>query len=129
VEYHRLQKVVRTKKLAAATAQARLEHAQAELARIEAQVLEKEAALGELLKTSNEAIGQQRKSKQQADATQKKLHSAQALIDALSGEKGHWESEAEMLNDLTFKTVGNATIGAAFNSIAGRSITHCVGHS
>jgi dynein heavy chain len=119
VEYHQVEKVVRPKKLAAATAQARLEHAQGELAKIEAQLAEKEAKLGELQKTYNEAVGQQQKYKQQADATQKKLHSAQALIDALSGEKGRWESEAEMLNDSIFKTVGNATIGAAFNSYCG----------
>jgi dynein heavy chain len=118
VEYHQVEKVVRPKKLAAA-AQTKLEHAQTELAKSEAHVAEKEAALGELLKTYNEAIAQQQKYKQQADATQKKLHSAQALIDALSGEKGRWESEGEMLNDSIIKAVGNATIGAAFNSYCG----------
>lgn len=105
--------------MAAAAAQANLDRAQAELAKIEAQLAEKEAALGELLQTYNEAVAQQQKFKQQADATQKKLHSAQALIDALSGEKGRWENEAETLNDSIFRTVGNATIGAAFNSYCG----------
>jgi dynein heavy chain len=119
VEYHQVERVVRLKKLAAATAEARLEHAQAELARIETQLLEKEAGLGELLKTYSEAIGQQQKSKQQAYATQQKLQSAQALIDALSGATGRWESEAEMLNDCIVKTVGNAIIDAAFNSYYG----------
>jgi hypothetical protein len=44
--------------------------------------------MSELLKTYNEAIGQGQKYRQQTDATQKKLHSAQALIGALSDEKG-----------------------------------------
>ena len=128
VEYHEVEKVVRPKKLAAAAAQANLERAQAELAKIEAQLAEKEAALAELQKSYDEAIAKQQGYKQKADATQKKLHSAQALIDALSGEKGRWENEAETLNDSIFKTVGNATIGAAFNSYCGM-FNHTFRHS
>jgi dynein heavy chain len=119
VEYHQVEKVVRPKKLAAASAQANLQRAQAGLAVIVGQLQEKEIALAELQKTSDEAIAQQQKFKQLAEGTEKKLHSAQALIDALSGEKGRWEAEAETLNDSIFKTVGNATIGAAFNSYCG----------
>ncbi|KAK8898529.1 Dynein heavy chain 5, axonemal [Tritrichomonas musculus] len=119
VEYHEVEKVVRPKKLAAAAAQARLELAQAELAKIEAQLLEKEQVLAGLQKNYDDAIAQQQGYKQKADATQKKLHNAQALIDALSGEKSRWENQAETLNDSIFKTVGNATIGAAFNSYCG----------
>ncbi|OHS96678.1 Dynein heavy chain family protein [Tritrichomonas foetus] len=128
VEYHEVEKVVRPKKLAAAAAQANLERAQAELAKIEAQLAEKEAALAELQRSYDEAIAKQQGYKQKAEATQKKLHSAQALIDALSGEKGRWENEAETLNDSIFKTVGNATIGAAFNSYCGM-FNHTLRHS
>ncbi|OHT04931.1 Dynein heavy chain family protein [Tritrichomonas foetus] len=128
VEYHEVEKVVRPKKLAAATAQAKLERAQAELAKIEAQLAEKEQVLAGLQKNYDDAIAQQQGYKQKADATQKKLHSAQALIEALSGEKGRWENEAETLNDSIFKTVGNATIGAAFNSYCGM-FNHTLRHS
>ena len=128
VEYHEVEKVVRPKKLAAAAAQARLERAQADLAKIESQLAEKEEVLSGLQKNYDEAIAQQQNYKQKADATQKKLHSAQALIDALSGEKGRWENEAETLNESIFKTVGNATIGAAFNSYCGM-FNHTLRHA
>ncbi|KAH0792655.1 Dynein heavy chain family protein [Histomonas meleagridis] len=119
VEYHEVEKVVRPKKLAAATAQANLERAQLELATIEAQLAEKEKALEELQKAYDDAILQQQKFKIQAENTQKKLHSAQNLIEALSGEKTRWENEAETLNDSIYKTIGNAIIGSAFNSYCG----------
>jgi dynein heavy chain len=128
VEYHQVEKTVRAKKLAAAQAQANLAHAQAEPAIIVAQLQEKEIALAELQKTYDEAIAQQQKFKQLAAGTEKKLHFAQALIDALSGEKGRWEAEAEALNDSIFKTVGNATIGAAFNSYCGM-FNHTLRHA
>jgi dynein heavy chain len=79
----------------------------------------KEIELAELQKTYDEAIAQQQKFKQLAEGIVKELHSAQALIDVLSGEKGRWKAEAETLNDSIFKTVGNAIIGAAFNSYCG----------
>ena len=119
VEYHQVEKVVRPKKLAASIAQANLLRAQAELAKIEEQLAEKEQQLATLQKSYDEAIAEQHRFKQLAEGTQKKLQSAQALIDALSGEKGRWETEAEQLNDMIFKTVGNATLGAAFNSYCG----------
>lgn len=116
VEYHGVEKFVCLKKLAAATVQTSLESAQADLAIIVAQL---QVTLAELQKTYDEAIAQQRMYKQIAEGTQKKLHSAQVLVDALSSEKGRWENDAETLNDSIFKTVGNATIGAAFNSYCG----------
>jgi dynein heavy chain len=119
VEYHKVEIVVRPKKMAAAMSQANLIRAQGELAKIEAQLAEKELALSELQKVYDEAVAHQLKLRQQAEGTQKKLHSAQALIDALSGEKGRWEAEAETLNDSIFRTVGNAVTGAAFNSYCG----------
>ncbi|OHT09327.1 Dynein heavy chain family protein [Tritrichomonas foetus] len=119
VEYHQVEKVVRPKKLAASIAQANLIRAQADLAKIEEQLAEKEQQLATLQKSYDDAIAEQHRFKQMAEGTQKKLQSAQALIDALSGEKGRWETEAEQLNDMIFKTVGNATMGAAFNSYCG----------
>ncbi|KAK8835297.1 Dynein heavy chain 5, axonemal [Tritrichomonas musculus] len=119
VEYHQVEKVVRPKKLAASVAFANLQKAQAELANIEAHLAEKERQLAELQKSYDDAIAEQHRFKQMAEGTQKKMQSAQALIDALSGEKSRWETEAEQLNDMIFKTVGNATMGAAFNSYCG----------
>lgn len=119
VENHGVEKFVCLENLAAATVQTSLESAQADFAIIVAQLQEKEVTLAELQKTYDKVIAQQQMYKQIAEGAQKKLHSAQVLVDALSGEKGRWENDAETLNDSIFKTVGNATIGAAFNSYCG----------
>lgn len=50
-EYHQVAKVVRPKKMAAAATQDNRDRGQGELAKTEAQLGEKEAALDELLKT------------------------------------------------------------------------------
>ena len=119
VGYHGVEKFVRPIQLAADTASANLRKAEKDLAVIEEQLAAKEASLAELQHEFDMAMAEQNKCKQKAEATQKKLRDAQALIDALSGEKGRWENQAAMLQESIYKTVGNATIGAAFNSYCG----------
>ena len=119
VGYHGVEKFVRPIQLAADTASANLRKAERDLAIIEEQLAAKEASLAELQHEFDMAMAEQNRCKQRAQATQKKLHDAQALIEALSGEKGRWENQAAMLQDSIYKTVGNATIGAAFNSYCG----------
>jgi hypothetical protein len=103
---NQVEQIFRPNKQTAGTALAQLAKAQRELILFFKKLSEKKGVLG----------GHHTTIKQKTEATPKKLHDAESLIDELQIEKTGWEQQAEMLNDSFIKSSGNAKEGAAFKS-------------
>jgi dynein heavy chain len=118
-KFYEVEKFVRPIELQAQQATEELNKAQQKLNVVLEKLAEKQRALDKLQEKYDQAMHVLEESQNTAAKTQKQLTDATTLINALGGEQKRWEEQAKQLRESILRTVGNATIGAAFNSYCG----------
>ena len=118
-KFYAVEKFVRPIELQAQQATEELNRAQQKLQVVMDKLAEKQRALDKLQEQYDQALHNLEESQAAAAKTQKQLTDAETLITALQGEQNRWKEQAKQLRESILRTVGNATIGAAFNSYCG----------
>nr|VZI35563.1 unnamed protein product [Spirometra erinaceieuropaei] len=102
-----------------AKAQARLNSANADLAKAEALLQEKERQLATVRAQFEKAMARKKELADDAESCRRRMATATTLIDGLSGEKVRWTEETRTLRDQVARLVGDVLMATAFLSYCG----------
>ena len=97
----------------------RLSAAMAELAKAEAILMDKEAALNLVTSQYDTAMADKKRLTEQAAVCRRKMGIAASLISGLSGEKLRWTLQCRAFKEQISRLVGDAILATAFLSYAG----------
>eukprot|EP00767_Chilomastix_cuspidata_P003100 gnl/Chilomastix_cuspidata/322.p1 GENE.gnl/Chilomastix_cuspidata/322~~gnl/Chilomastix_cuspidata/322.p1 ORF type:complete len:2547 (-),score=680.75 gnl/Chilomastix_cuspidata/322:1353-8993(-) len=117
--YHKVALEVEPKRRAMREAEAKYSVAMAELAKAQAELDEKQAALDALRAKYDEAMAEKQRLQDDAELTERRLNSATALINGLSGERTRWGQQSKDLDENIRRLVGDVALASAFLSYAG----------
>ena len=112
--YHEVVKVVGPKMEALKEAEKALNKANKGLAEANAELAETQAELDRMQEEFDAAMQEKQALQDDADATKKRMDSANALINGLAGEKTRWTQQLNDFADTIARLVGDVALACAF---------------
>eukprot|EP00743_Colponemidia_sp_Colp-15_P005816 GILK01006251.1.p1 GENE.GILK01006251.1~~GILK01006251.1.p1 ORF type:complete len:1675 (+),score=351.95 GILK01006251.1:567-5027(+) len=119
VKYHEVEKNVKPKRMAVAEALQKLEIAERDLAKAQAELDQKQAELDEITAKYEAALADKKRLEADLDMTKRKMDSANALINGLSTEKVRWTQQSGEFKDTIRRLIGDSALSMAFLSYLG----------
>jgi len=117
--YTTIAKVVRPKMEELRAAEGKLKVANQKLAKAQGELDAVQDELNRMQKDFDEAMATKQRIQDDADATQRKMDSANKLINGLEGERHRWTSMSEEFANETLRLIGDVAISCGFISYVG----------
>ncbi|KAL0250960.1 hypothetical protein GEMRC1_000174 [Eukaryota sp. GEM-RC1] len=117
--YHSVAKYVAPKIEAVQRAEKELESANRELQVAEDELSQKQKVLDEMQAKYDEAVSQKKAVQEDAELTERRMDSANKLINGLSGERERWTIQSAEFKKTISQLVGDVAVSTAFLSYAG----------
>uniref|UniRef100_A0A7S1KLW9 AAA+ ATPase domain-containing protein n=2 Tax=Percolomonas cosmopolitus TaxID=63605 RepID=A0A7S1KLW9_9EUKA len=118
-EYFAIAKEVAPKRKRVREAEQELAAAMKKLNKAKGELAKKQAELDKMKAKLDEAMSEKKALEDDANRTKKRMESAEALINGLSGERDRWTEDSKRFDDRIRRLIGDVAIVATFLSYAG----------